>query len=401
MIPPSVLQKLIPCVIALVVFGCDDDTTPSTGVTEVADASEVQAMDAMMSDIDPLETDISQAQTDARLADVGVEMSDATVSTTDSTTDASIDMRTSDAQPSVPPGPCPGDSDQTCAQLCATLTTCFADSTCLGLPEGDQAALLDACQSSCGFNSSTRDILCGADGASCEVVLERLFMADETLGTLCSGDFTPSDRQACADICARTNECAAGGDALIETEQSCRFQCLLQGAASVSECISGLPCDASFEAQVQACLQGRESQPPLTTRCEALCADLQNCEMPAFMGISASTTPESCVVDCEVVLTTPASIACAGRQNCGLTPEASQNCADSNLDAPSCEISCLRILECSSDTNPFGASTTQLQQCLSSCESGSTLGERLCSFETECNSDFLENFANCVDMSVQ
>jgi hypothetical protein len=400
MIRLSPHAKLLLFLATILVLGCGSKDRESVD-TDLADSA---LLDQMIGSSDVgldmlvQESDMTEPLSDAHLSDMGVaQIPDMSAEVADTM----VTEMTPDAEPPSLPGPCGDNEALTCAQLCETLTTCFSNSTCLGIGDGDQTALIEACVSNCAFNSSTRDILCQSEGDTCEVVLDRLFMADEALGTLCSGDFTPEDREGCAQICLRTSECTDGGNAMLETEQSCRFQCLLQGAASVSECIAELACDDTFEARVQSCLQGRETQPPLLTNCAELCTQLGNCQVPPFDAISASTTQETCLQDCAIRLVTSASVACAGRLTCGLTLPLTQVCVEENLDAPSCEIGCLRILECSQASNPFGASNDQLQQCTSDCAERSTLDERRCSFEASCNPDFLQNFSNCIEMSMQ
>ena len=396
--PYSVLEKLLVITAISMLFGCDaKDSEPRSASLTDATLSDATLSDAAIPDqIIDRGIDMARPSADAQVSDAANQpMTDMSTQVVDAT------VMTADAAPSVIPGPCVDNQALTCTQICNTLTTCFAESTCLGFENGNQTTLIEACVSSCGFNSSTREILCQSDGDDCDVILERLFMADEALGTLCNGNFTEEDQQACTDICARTSECTNGGSTMVETEQNCRFQCLLQGAASVSDCISALACNANFEGQVQACLQGRSPQPPLLTTCGELCEQLELCQPARLSAIGENTTPANCVMECSTRLSTPASIACAGRLGCELTAPLAQSCADENVDTPSCEIGCLRVLECSGESNPFGASSEQLQQCVANCTSDSTDGERSCSFEVPCTSTFLEDFYNCIEMSVQ
>jgi hypothetical protein len=395
--PSSVLGKLLVIIVIFVVFGCDAKDQKS----DIASILDAAILDAAMSDqmVDTLDVgaDMAPDTADAQISDTGAQQ---IPDMSPDLVDALINEMTPDAGPPVIPGPCVDNEALTCIDLCNTLTSCFSESTCLGFQNGDQTALIDACVSSCGFNSSTRELLCLSNDDNCEVILDRLFMADEALGTLCSGNFSDEDRQACTDICSRTSECTNGGNTMVETEQSCRFQCLVQGAASVSDCISVLACDENFEGQVQACLQGRSPQPPLLTTCDELCDQLALCQPNSLGAIGATTTAETCVQDCGTRLSTPASIACAGRLSCDLSLALTQTCADENLDVPTCEIGCLRVLECSEESNPFGASNAQLQQCITNCSADATLDERRCSFEVSCTPNFLENFYSCIEMTV-
>ena len=107
-------------------------------------------------------------------------------------------------------------------------------------------------------------------------------------------------------------------------------------------------------------------------------------------------TIEGCQTQCELQLTTPASVVWRSSW-CALSTESIQTCEMANAQAPSCELGCLRVFECSREANPFGLSPSQFDACINDCNETSTPESRQCSFETPCDENYLNAFYECLE----
>ena len=188
MIYLHMLQNLTVALALALCIGCST-SSGSSGGPVTGDASDLQFVDAstdmtvadaqtndaMTLDAFPQEEDVSTS--DAELpADLGIDAEPITQ-----------DMTVQDA--ATIPGPCPNQTEKTCTSLCTEFVTCLGESDCPVLETGNSTVFLDTCLDSCGFNTSIRSILCEDQMNGCEDVLSRIFEADETLGTLCEGDY--------------------------------------------------------------------------------------------------------------------------------------------------------------------------------------------------------------------
>ncbi|MGB0645863.1 MAG: hypothetical protein ACPGQS_01750 [Bradymonadia bacterium] len=393
------LQKLTVALALAFGIGCSS-SSGSSGGPLIGDEPDIQFDDAS-TDMTVIDAQTNDAMgLDATLPEEDVSTSDAEIPMDLGIDAESIteDMTVEDA--AIIPGPCPDQTDKTCTSLCTDFVACLGESDCPVLETGNATVFLEACLDSCGFNTSIRSILCEDQMNGCQDVLSRIFEADETLGTLCEGDYPEDSRNACADICDRTQACLADDPASAETQQTCVYQCLVQDGANARDCIAALTCDEAFEGNVQACLQGRTIAPPLVTSCGALCNDLSTCMPSQITAFGAAATIEDCRSQCELQLTTPASVACGGRLGCALTAGSVQTCAAENAEAPTCELGCLRVFECSREANPFGLSPAQFDVCVEECSETSTPESRRCSFETPCDEAYLNAFYECIESPV-